>query len=86
MYEYLSKSVKYPEQAKEDNITGKVFVSFIVEKDGHISNVDIIRGIGGGCDEAAMKAVAGMPNWKPGLLNEQAVRVQFNLPIKFALH
>ncbi|MEE0895802.1 MAG: energy transducer TonB, partial [Bacteroidales bacterium] len=57
MYAYIVKNLKYPELAKEKGIEGRVFVSFIIEKDGSISNVKLLRGIGGGCDEAAKEMV-----------------------------
>jgi protein TonB len=85
MYAYIHKNLKYPELAKEKGIEGRVFVSFIIEKDGSISNVKILRGIGGGCDEAAVEMIKNMPKWKPGTQRGKPVRVQFNLPIKFEL-
>lgn len=86
MSTYLGKNIKYPEQAKKDKISGRVFVSFVVEKDGVVSGVKILRGIGGGCDEEALRVVSAMPNWKPGKNDAgKAVRVKYNLPIKFAL-
>ena len=85
MYAYIVKNLKYPEAAKEKGIEGRVFVSFIIEKDGSISNVKILRGIGGGCDEAAVEMIKNMPKWKPGTQRGKPVRVQFNLPIKFEL-
>jgi protein TonB len=85
MYAYIVKNLKYPELAKEKGIEGRVFVSFIIEKDGSISNVKILRGIGGGCDEAAVEMIKNMPKWKPGTQRGKPVRVQFNLPIKFEL-
>lgn len=86
MSTFLAKNIKYPEQAKKDKVTGRVFVSFIVEKDGSVSNVKLLRGIGGGCDEEALRVVMSMPTWNPGLDDDgNAVRVQYNLPIKFAL-
>ena len=85
MYAYIHKNLKYPELAKEKGIEGRVFVNFIIEKDGSISNVKILRGIGGGCDEAAKEVVEKMPKWKPGTQRGKPVRVQFNLPIKFEL-
>ncbi|MCF6171226.1 MAG: M56 family metallopeptidase [Bacteroidales bacterium] len=85
LFAYLAKSVKYPEQAKKDSIAGRVFVGFIIEKDGSIGAVKLLRGIGGGCDEEAMRAVAEMPKWTPGEQRGQVVRVRFNLPIKFTL-
>lgn len=85
MYAYIQKNLVYPEKAKEKGIEGRVFVSFIIEKDGSISNVKILRGIGGGCDEAAMEMVKNMPKWKPGKQKGKPVRYQFTLPIKFEL-
>ena len=85
MYAYIVKNLKYPEAAKEKGIEGRVFVSFIIEKDGSISNILIKRAIGGGCDEAAKEVVEKMPKWKPGTQRGKPVRVQFNLPIKFEL-
>lgn len=85
MYAYIVKNLKYPEAAKEKGIEGRVFVSFIIEKDGSISNVKLLRGIGGGCDEAAVKMVKNMPKWKPAKQRGKPVRCQFTLPIKFEL-
>lgn len=85
MYAYIVKNLKYPEKAKAEGIEGRVFVSFIIEKDGSISNVKILRGIGGGCDEAAKEVVEKMPKWKPGKQKGKPVRFQFTLPIKFEL-
>lgn len=85
MYAYIQKNLVYPEKAKAEGIEGRVFVSFIIEKDGSISNVKILRGIGGGCDEAAVEMVKNMPKWKPAKQRGKPVRCQFNLPIKFEL-
>jgi TonB family protein len=85
MIKYLSTNIKYPEEAKTKGITGTVFVNYIVEKDGQISNVKIMRGIGGGCDEEAWRVVKDMPKWSPGKQRGENVRVMFNLPIKFSL-
>lgn len=82
---FMVENIKYPEQAKKNGIQGVVFVSYIVEKDGKISNVKTIRGIGGGCDEEAERVISLMPNWKPGFQKGQPVRVQFNLPVRFSL-
>jgi protein TonB len=86
MYEFLSQNIKYPEEAKELGIQGKVFVTFVVEKDGSIADVKVLRGIGGGCDEEAVRVVRSMPKWNPGKQRGEAVRVQFNLPVKFTLN
>ncbi len=82
---YLGKAIVYPEMAKESSIQGTVYVTFVVEKNGKISNVKVLRGIGGGCDEAAVNAIKGMPSWKPGKQRGRAVRAQFNMPVKFIL-
>ena len=82
---YLSKNIKYPETAKKAGVQGRVFVSFIVEKDGRVNESKILRGIGAGCDEEALRVVNSMPKWKPGLSEGKPVRVQYNLPIKFQL-
>jgi periplasmic protein TonB len=82
---FLQENIKYPEEAKELGIQGKVFVTFVVEPDGSISNVRVLRGIGGGCDEEAIRVVRAMPKWVPGKQRGVPVRVQFNLPIKFTL-
>lgn len=85
MMEYVAKNVKYPQLAKEVGTQGRVFVSFVVEKDGSITNVTILRGIGSGCDEEAIRVVKSMPKWNPGLQCGRAVRVSCNLPINFKL-
>jgi len=82
---FLQDNIKYPEEAKELGIQGKVFVTFVVEVDGSITDVRVLRGIGGGCDEEAIRVVKAMPKWIPGKQRGVPVRVQFNLPIKFTL-
>lgn len=82
---YLGKNIEYPQLARESGIQGTVFVTFVVEKDGHVTDVRILRGIGGGCDEEAVRVVKNMPNWSPGKQRGKPVRVQFNMPIRFAL-
>jgi protein TonB len=85
LYHYLNKNLEYPDVAKESNISGTVYLTFVVEKDGSISDVKILRGIGGGCDEEAIRVVKSMPPWTPGKNNGTPVRVRFNLPVKFTL-
>jgi periplasmic protein TonB len=82
---YLQDNIKYPDEAKELGVQGKVFVTFVVEIDGSISDVRVLRGIGAGCDEEAVRVVRNMPKWVPGKQRGVPVRVQFNLPIKFTL-
>lgn len=82
---YISREVKYPEDAVKNGVQGTVFVSFVVETDGSISNPKVLRGIGYGCDEEAQRVVKGMPNWTPGKQRGKEVRVQYNLPFRFKL-
>jgi TonB family protein len=82
---FMVQNIKYPEQAKKNGIQGKVFVTFVIESDGSISDVKVLRGIGGGCDEEAVRVIKLMPKWNPGMQEGKAVRTQFNIPIKFAL-
>ena len=85
MYEYLGKNIKYPQIARETGIQGRVFVNFVVEPDGSVSNVKVLRGIGGGCDEEAMRVVKAMPKWTAGKQRGKAVRVSYTLPVVFKL-
>ncbi len=82
---YLKKNIKYPAIARENNITGRVYVNFIVDREGKIKDAKILRGIGGGCDEEALRVVRSMPAWKPGKQNGRTVNVSFNMPIFFNL-
>ncbi len=84
-YEFLRKNVKYPDMAKAAGISGKVYITFVVEKNGSITDVRLLRGIGGGCDEEALRVISNMPSWKPGLQRNHPVRVQFVVDIKFIL-
>ena len=83
---YLSENIKYPEEAKDKNISGRVFINFVVEKDGSVSNVKVMRSIGGGCDEEAVRVVKAMPKWKPGMQRGKPVRVSYVLPVTFKLN
>ena len=85
LLEYVQKNLKYPMMARESDIQGRVFVGFVVEKDGSISNVRVLRGIGGGCDEEAVRVVQSLPKFKPGKQRGNPVRVQYTLPIVFKL-
>lgn len=85
LYKYLAGNITYPQKAKESGIQGRVFVTFIVEQDGSISDVRVLRGIGGGCDEESIRVVKTMPKWIPGKQRGKPVRVQYNLPVKFSL-
>lgn len=86
LLEYLNENLRYPEMARENDIQGRVYVQFVVEPDGSISNVEVIRSIGGGCDEEAVRLVQNMPKFKPGKMNGYPVRVQYTVPVKFMLN
>jgi TonB family protein len=85
MFEFISKNVKYPQKAKDEGIQGRVFIQFVVEKDGSVGEVKLLRGIGGGCDEEGIRVVKSMPKWTPGQQAGKAVRVLYTLPIFFKL-
>jgi len=82
---FLGENLKYPQMAKESGIQGKVYVTFVVEPNGSVSGIKILRGIGGGCDEEAIRVTKLMPKWIAGKQRGKPVRVQFNMPIKFTL-
>ncbi|MBG6235163.1 TonB family protein [Pedobacter sp. CAN_A7] len=84
-YEYLSKSVKYPKEAVAKNVQGKVFLSFIVEKNGELTNINVDRKLGAGTDEEAVRVLEASPRWIPGKIAGKPVRVKYNIPISFAL-
>lgn len=85
LYKYLAENIKYPQLARDNGITGKVYITFVVERDGSIANPKILRDIGGGCGAEAIRVVKAMPKWTPGKQRGKAVRVQFNLPVNFNL-
>ncbi|MDR1951151.1 MAG: energy transducer TonB, partial [Bacteroidales bacterium] len=82
---FLSDNIKYPAIARESGIQGTIYITFVVERDGSITDVQVMRGIGGGCDEEAIRVVKAMPRWNPGKQRGRAVRVQFMMPIRFTL-
>ncbi len=82
---FLQKNIKYPQMARESQIQGTVYVTFVVETDGKVTDVRVLRGIGGGCDEEAVRVIKMMPKWNAGKQRGKPVRVQFNMPIKFTL-
>ena len=85
LYKYLQQNIKYPQLARDNNITGRVYVTFVVERDGSIANPRVLKDIGGGCGAEAIRVVKSMPKWNPGKQSGKAVRVQFNLPVNFNL-
>jgi periplasmic protein TonB len=84
-YKYVQKKMKYPSQARRMGIEGKVFVQFVVGKDGAITDVKVIRGVGAGCDEEAIRVIKSSPKWAPGKQRGKAVKVRMVLPITFKL-
>lgn len=83
--EYLQTALKYPDVARKNKITGRVILSFIVLKDGSITDIKVLRGIGGGADEEAVRVVKESPKWKPGILKGEPVNVAYTMPIFFQL-
>ena len=82
---WLSSNIHYPPVAEENGIQGRVVVSFVVEPDGSISNVQVVRGVDPSLDKEAVRVTKAMPKWVPGKQNGQAVRVKYNLPVTFKL-
>jgi periplasmic protein TonB len=82
---FLSKNINYPPMARENNISGRVFVSFVVEKNGQLTDIKVLRGLGYGTDEEAVRVLKKSPAWKPGVQNGRPVRVQYTIPIFFQL-
>jgi periplasmic protein TonB len=82
---FLNKQVTYPVEAKEKDIQGRVIVSFVITKEGHVSDVHIARSVHTSLDKEAMRVVRLLPNWAPGTINGRPVAVRYNLPISFKL-
>ena len=85
LLQFLAQNLHYPSIARENGIEGAVVISFVVETDGSISGAKVVRDIGGGCGAEALRVVNEMPVWRPGMQRGRAVRVQFNLPVRFRL-
>ena len=85
LWKYLSHEIRYPRQSKLDGITGRVVVGFVVDADGTISNVKIVRSVADDLDQESIRVVKSMRPWEPGMQDGKRVRVQFNLPISFDL-
>lgn len=83
---FIQRNLRYPNAAQEVDAQGKVYISFVVEKDGSVSNVTVLRGIGYGCDEEAIRVISKSPKWKPGKQNDQNVRVRYNMPLSFTIN
>ncbi|MEQ8240820.1 MAG: energy transducer TonB, partial [Cyclobacteriaceae bacterium] len=84
-YAYVAETLVYPTVAKRLGVSGVVYVRFVVEKDGDITDAKVIKGIGAGCDEEAVKVINDAPNWIPGRQRGRPVRVYMTVPIRFIL-
>lgn len=84
--EFLAKNIEFPESASQTGREGTVYVYFVVEKDGSVSNIKTLRGIGGGCDEEAERVIGRLPKWKPGEQQGKKVRVSYTIPVIFKLN
>ncbi len=82
---YLKNNIRYPALARENNVQGRVFLQFVVERDGSLTDIRVLRGIGSGCDEEAIRVLKKSPKWTPGIQNGSPVRVQYTVPIAFNL-
>lgn len=85
LFEYLSKNIKYPADAEKKKVEGKVFVTFVVDSDGKITDVSLLKKVFPSLDAEAIRVISAMPNWIPGRQKGQAVRVKYTVPIMFRL-
>jgi protein TonB len=83
--EYMMKNLAYPTAAKEANVQGMVVVSFVVTADGKVEGIEVLRAIGGGCDEEAVRVIKNSGTWTPGIKDGKAVATQMTLPVKFKI-
>jgi protein TonB len=84
-YEYVAQNLRYPGRAIRNNIEGRVYIQFVVEKDGSLTDIKVLKGIGGGCDEEACRIISEAPKWKPGKQRGRPVRVKMVMPVLFRL-
>ena len=85
LVEYIAKNLNYPQEAIEKGIEGRVFVGFIIDVDGSVTDVKLLRGIGGGCDEEAIRVIKSLPKWRPTKQNGVFSRVSYQIPVNFKL-
>ncbi len=85
MYQYIARNLRYPEPARRAHVQGKVFVKFVVRKDGSVSDLHVLKGIGFGCDEETVRVLGSMPKWTPGEQSGKPVSVYFTMPVNFVL-
>ncbi|WP_454804447.1 energy transducer TonB [Mucilaginibacter phyllosphaerae] len=82
---YLGNNIKYPAIARENNVQGRVVLTFVVERDGSLTDIKVLRSLGSGTDEEAIRVLKKSPKWKPGIQNGRPVRVQYSIPVNFTL-
>lgn len=80
---YLSENIKYPKKALKNGVSGKVFVQFVIDKTGKVTNVVAVRGVEKSLDKEAVRVIKSMPKWKPGMKDGQPVKVKYTIPINF---
>jgi TonB family protein len=85
LFAFISSNLKYPLEAQKNDISGKVFIKFIVRKDGSISDLKVLKGLGFGCDEETVRVLSQLPKWKPGKQNGEPVNVMFTMPVNFVM-
>ncbi len=85
LLKFLAANIRYPAMARENGISGNVALTFVVNKDGSVSDAQILKDIGGGCGKEALRVIALMPKWSPGEANSHPVKVRFTLPVRFRL-
>jgi protein TonB len=85
LYKYLSENIKYPVMAKNNKVEGRVYITFVIEKDGTVSDAKVLRSVNEELDAEALRVINAMPKWKPGMQQGVPVRVQYNIPISFKL-
>ncbi len=83
LFKYMAENMKYPEDAKKQQVEGRVLVQFIVETDGSVSNTEVLKRVFPSLDAEAVRVISGMPKWIPGKLNGKVVRVKYTIPVSF---
>lgn len=84
-YEFLGENIKYPQQAKDENVQGNVYISFTVEKDGSLNDIKVDRKLGAGTDDEAVRVLKLSKKWNPGMQNGKVVRTKYNIPVRFKI-
>jgi protein TonB len=85
LVKYLIQNTRYPELAMKNGVQGAVIVRFVIDKEGKVKDPKVVKGVGSGCDEEALRVIRSMPDWKPAIHNGKAVSVFFNLPVQFKI-